>query len=387
MVLMAGVSAAFLAGDLFNFFVAVEILLMSSYVLITLEGVDDQIRSGTTYIVINVLESILLVMAVALVFAATGTLSMADLPERLAALPDGVQPGPQPAAAAGVRPEGRRVPAVLLVARQLSRRAQPGDRGLRRPAHQDRRLRHRAHRDPAVPREPPHRCCSSSRRLTMVVGVLGAIAQSDMKRILSFHIVSQIGYMIMGLALGGAAAIAATIFFILHQIPIKTSLFLVEGIVERDTGSSTLGRVSGLARRSGWLALAVPRPVAQPRRPAALLGLHRQGRPRRSRGRPGPVVDPRASAWPCRCSPWCRCSRSGPASSGGRRTPAAPRAAACCATTRSCRASPSESSGSAWCIALAAGPIYRYCERAAESIVNPSSTSTTVNGHGGRSMS
>ena len=53
----------------------------------------------------------------------------------------------------------------------------------------------------------------------MVVGVLGAIAQSDMKRILSFHIVSQIGYMIMGLALGGAAAIAATIYFIAPPDP------------------------------------------------------------------------------------------------------------------------------------------------------------------------
>ena len=91
--------------------------------------------------------------------------------------------------------------------------------------------------------------------LTMVIGVLGAIAQSDMKRILSFHIISQIGYMIMGVALGGVAAISATIFYMLHHIPVKTSLFLVEGIVERETGSSTLGNVSGLARRSGPLAV------------------------------------------------------------------------------------------------------------------------------------
>ena len=50
------------------------------------------------------------------------------------------------------------------------------------------------------------------------------------------------------------AAITATIFYMLHHIPVKTSLFLVEGIVERETGSSTLGRVSGLARRSGPMA-------------------------------------------------------------------------------------------------------------------------------------
>jgi multicomponent Na+:H+ antiporter subunit D len=75
-----------------------------------------------------------------------------------------------------------------------------------------------------------------------------------MKRILSFHIVSQIGYMVMGIGLGGEAAIAATVFYLLHHIPVKTSLFLVQGIIERDTGTTSFGSVGGLARRSGPLA-------------------------------------------------------------------------------------------------------------------------------------
>ena len=90
--------------------------------------------------------------------------------------------------------------------------------------------------------------------LTMIVGVLGAISHSDMKRILSFHIVSQIGYMVLGIALGTQAAIAATVLFLVHQIPVKTSLFLVQGIVERETGASAFSDVGGMARRSGALA-------------------------------------------------------------------------------------------------------------------------------------
>jgi multicomponent Na+:H+ antiporter subunit D len=90
---------------------------------------------------------------------------------------------------------------------------------------------------------------------TMAIGVLGAISQHDMKRILSFHIISQIGYMVFGLGIGGAAAIAATIFYLIHHIPVKTSLFLVEGIIERNTGSSSLDDVSGLARKSPFLAV------------------------------------------------------------------------------------------------------------------------------------
>jgi multicomponent Na+:H+ antiporter subunit D len=254
LVLMGGVSAAFLAGDLFNLFVAIEVLLTSSYVLITLEGNDRQIRSGTTYVVINAVESLLLLLAVGLVFAATGTLSMAELPDRLAALPTGIALG---------------LNLLLLVAFGLkaavfplfswlpdSYPAAPSPvtavfAGLLTKIGVYALIRTETQLFPGGQRA----LLLWIAGLTMIVGVLGAIAQADMKRILSFHIVSQIGYMVLGLALGGAAAIAATIFFVLHQIPIKTSLFLVEGIVERDTGSSTLERVGGMARRSGPLAL------------------------------------------------------------------------------------------------------------------------------------
>jgi multicomponent Na+:H+ antiporter subunit D len=91
--------------------------------------------------------------------------------------------------------------------------------------------------------------------LTMFIGVVGAVSHSDMKRILSFHIISQIGYMVFGLGVGGPVAVAATIFYLIHHIPVKTSLFLVEGIIERDSGSSSLTSVSGLARRSPFLAV------------------------------------------------------------------------------------------------------------------------------------
>jgi multicomponent Na+:H+ antiporter subunit D len=90
--------------------------------------------------------------------------------------------------------------------------------------------------------------------LTMVVGVLGAIAQSDMKRILSFHIVSQIGYMILGLGLFTVAGIAGTVFFVVHQIPVKTALFLTAGLVEEGTGATALNRVGGLLRRAPLVA-------------------------------------------------------------------------------------------------------------------------------------
>jgi multicomponent Na+:H+ antiporter subunit D len=254
MVMAAGVAQAFLAGDLFNLFVAFEILLIASYVLLTLEGTNEQVRSGTTYVVLNILESLVLLMAVGLVFAATGTVSMAELPARLAELPDGVRAG---------------LNLLLLVAFGIKAAVFPlffwlpdayptapssvsaVFAGLLTKVGVYCIIRTQTLLFPGEFRE----LIIVIGALTMVIGVIGAISHNDMKRLLSFHIVSQIGYMVFGLGLGGVAAIAATIFFLIHQIPVKTALFLVEGIVERDSGSSSLDAVSGLARRSPFLAM------------------------------------------------------------------------------------------------------------------------------------
>ncbi len=253
LVLSAGIAQAFLAGDLFNLFVAFELLLMSSYVLLTLEGTDAQIRSGTTYVVLNVVESTVLLTAVGLVFAATGTVNMAELPARLAELPDGVRTG---------------LNLLLLVSFGIKAAVFPLFFWL----------------PDAYPTAPSSVTAVFAGLLTkvgiyamlrtetllfpggestlllwiagftMIIGVLGAMSHVEMKRILSFHIVSQIGYMVMGIAIGTEAALAATVYFLLHQIPVKTALFLVQGIVERETGTTAFDDVGGLARRSGVLA-------------------------------------------------------------------------------------------------------------------------------------
>jgi len=91
--------------------------------------------------------------------------------------------------------------------------------------------------------------------LTMVIGVLGALAQDDLRRLLSFHIVSHIGYMIFGLALFTLAGVAGAVFYVVHHIVVKTGLFLVAGLVERRSGSDRLSRVGGLVRTAPMIAV------------------------------------------------------------------------------------------------------------------------------------
>ena len=96
--------------------------------------------------------------------------------------------------------------------------------------------------------------------LTMLIGVLGALAQSDVKRILSFHVISQIGYMFMGLSLFTTAGTAGAILFLIHHMPVKAVLFLVGGLIENHEGSSSLDRSGGLAAREPLVAVmfAIP---------------------------------------------------------------------------------------------------------------------------------
>jgi len=261
LVLAAGVCASFLTGDLFTLFVAFEMMLVSSYVLITMGGRADQVRAGMTYVVISLLASTLFVTAIAFVYAATGTVNMADLSGRMAEMPDGV----------------RSALAVLLIAVFGIKAAlfplffwlpdsyptAPGPitaifAGLLTKVGVYAIIRSQTLFFPESSR--PEVLLLVVAGLTMAVGVLGALAQDDVKRILSFHIVSQIGYMILGLGLFTVAGVAGAIFYIVHHIVVKTALFLVAGLVDRRGGSSRLSEVGGLIRSAPLLAIlfAIP---------------------------------------------------------------------------------------------------------------------------------
>jgi multicomponent Na+:H+ antiporter subunit D len=89
---------------------------------------------------------------------------------------------------------------------------------------------------------------------TMAVGVLGAVSQREVRRILAFHSVSQVGYMVMGLGLFTLSSLAGAIFFVLHHAIIKSNLFLVSGIMRSDGRDVGLDRQGGLLARSPGLS-------------------------------------------------------------------------------------------------------------------------------------
>ena len=261
LVLAAGVSASFVTADLFNMFVAFEMMLAASYVLITLGGRPEQIRSGMSYVVISLIASTLFITVLALLYMATGTVNLADLAQRL----DEVAPGTKAAFAmallvvfgikAGLFPLFFWLPDSYPTA--------PGPVTAVFAGLLTKVGVYAIIRTQTLLFDVPEwmgTVLLIVAAATMVVGVLGAISQDDMKRILAFHIISQIGYMIFGLGLFTVAGLAAAIFYIVHNIFAKTALFLVASLVDRRAGSSRLSEVGGLIRSAPVIALlyAVP---------------------------------------------------------------------------------------------------------------------------------
>jgi len=91
--------------------------------------------------------------------------------------------------------------------------------------------------------------------LTMITGVLGAASHFDIRKILSFHIISQIGYMLVGVALATPLALAGSVLYIVHHIIVKANLFLIGGVIKRKSGSYQLKQIGGLHRTAPFLAI------------------------------------------------------------------------------------------------------------------------------------
>ncbi|SFE06954.1 Na+/H+ antiporter subunit D [Blastococcus tunisiensis] len=255
LVLIAGVANAFLAGDLFNLYVGFEILLTASYVLLTLGGSAARIRAGITYIIVSLLSSLLFLAAIGLVYGATGTVNMAQLAVRLGELPEGTQvllqsmlliafcikaavfplsawlpdsyptaPAPVTAVFAGLL---TKVGVYAIIRTQTL----------------------------LFPGGALDEVLMWAALATMLIGILGAVAQTDIRRILSFTLVSHIGYMVFGISLASQAGLAGALFYVVHHIAIQTTLFLVAGLVERQGGSTGVDRLGGLATASPLLAV------------------------------------------------------------------------------------------------------------------------------------
>lgn len=255
--LVAGMNLSFVTGDIFNLFVAFEVMLIASYFLVTLGGTKGQVREGFKYLVINATVSTLFLIAVAVLYGVTSSLNMADIARKTAEMP-----GNPVITLIGIvflvvfGTKGALFPFYFWLPRAYFEAPTPvaaifsavmtkvGVYALMRIftlifIH-----------DTAF----THTLLLVMAGCGMLLGVMGAISQYDFKAILAYHSISQIGYMVMGLALLSRNGLAGTIFFLAHHSVVKSALFLVAGTVERLTGYTSLKKYSGLLTSHPGLA-------------------------------------------------------------------------------------------------------------------------------------
>ncbi|MEY8192494.1 Na+/H+ antiporter subunit D [Peribacillus simplex] len=250
--LLIGVNGAFLTGDLFNLFVFFEVMLMASYVLLVLGGTKIQLRESLKYIIVNVLSSSFFVIMVAYLYSVLGTLNMADISQKIAEVN---QPGIVSVIAIGFLivfglkgaifplfqwlPGSYYAPPIPVMALFGALLTKVGIFSIFRTYtlmfYHDQDFTHTFLAILAI--------------LTIIIGVIGAIAYWDVKKIIIYNIIIAVGVILFGISVMNEQALSGSILYIIHDMLIKAALFLLVGIMIKISGSDDLRDMGGLIKQ------------------------------------------------------------------------------------------------------------------------------------------
>jgi multicomponent Na+:H+ antiporter subunit D len=257
MAMLAGVSGSFLTGDVFNLYVWFEIFLIASFGLIILGSSARQLDGAVKYAVLNLVATTLFLLATGLLYGTFGTLNMADIARKAPELRDtaplmtlavlyltafGMKAAAFPLSF--WLPASYHTPRIVVAALFGGLLTKVGIYALLRSL---------------VMLFPEERGVLGDligwvAIATMLLGVAGALAQSDIRRVLGFIVVSGIGVMLAGIALGGQVGVTGTVVYAVHSMIVMAALYLLAGMMNQVGGSYSLHKLSGLYRSHPLMA-------------------------------------------------------------------------------------------------------------------------------------
>lgn len=256
--LIAGVNGSFLTGDIFNLFVCFEVMLIASYVLITLGGKKAQLRESFKYVAINVVSSWLFLVAIAYLYGTVGTLNMAHLSERIAEVGQGSLittisivflivfslkaglvlyywlPGSYSVAPTAV--------AALFGALLTKVGMYALFRVFTLLFYHETKI--------------THTLIGIMAAITLIGGSIGAIAYQNIRAIVTYNVIITVGFILIGLACSTTIGFEGATYYFIHDMVAKALLFLIAGTVIALTGTAKIERMSGLIRNYpllGWI--------------------------------------------------------------------------------------------------------------------------------------
>jgi multicomponent Na+:H+ antiporter subunit D len=268
MLMIVGLNGIIISGDVFNMFVFLEITAIASYALVAFGTEAEEVEAAFKYMVLGSIASGFILLGIAFLYAKTSTLNMFDMARVFAQtdafnfkiyiatlfivgfgikaalvpfhpwLPDAHPSAPAPISAmlSGLVIKGLGVYVLMRFLYNIM--------GMN-----------------SVISE----ILMILGGLSMIVGVILAIGQWDFKRLLAYHSISQIGYVVCGLALGTPLGIAGGLFHLMNHSVFKSLLFLNAGAVEYSTGTRELKKLGGLQQgmpQTSWTSLVASLSIA-----------------------------------------------------------------------------------------------------------------------------
>ncbi len=248
--LIAGVNGAFLTGDIFNLYVWFEVFVIASFGLIVLGGEKPQLDGAVKYCVLNLIATTLFLIAVALTYGTFGTLNIADLSGKLAAFPAGepivITIGVLFLVGFGMKaaavplhiwlPASYHTPKPVVSALFAALLTKVGVYAL---------LRTYTVMMPQANQTVLFDLVYVVAVATILLGLFGALAESHLRRMLGFLLISGVGVLLLGLALDTRLSLGATVFYAVHSVVVTGGLYLLAGLMERRAGAASLHDLSG----------------------------------------------------------------------------------------------------------------------------------------------
>jgi multicomponent Na+:H+ antiporter subunit D len=261
--LLMGLNGAFLTGDIFNLYVWFEVIIISSFVLLTIGGEKMQIEGAVKYFTLNMLASVIFLTAIAVLYGLTGTLNMADLATQLSTIENrglvnvcalifftgfGIKSAVFPLYF--WLPASYHTPPAAVSAIFGGLLTKVGVYAMIRV------FMLLFDRDPFM-----DNLILGIAACTIVTGGLGAIKQDNFKKVFSYLIICHIGFMVAGLGMFSKVALAGAVFYMIHDILVKSNLFLVGGILYRINGTRLLSEMGGVLSSHPRLSLLMAVPL------------------------------------------------------------------------------------------------------------------------------
>lgn len=240
LLLTLGLFGAFMTGDLFNLFVMFELVLVCSYLLLQVPGTHRSGVAALPAVIVNLVASLLFLGGLGLLYAICGSLNLADLSQQIAAAPAELRRAALAMLIVAFATKAALVPLCFWMPATYPTPSAPlaalfAGIMTKLGVYALLRLVPLLAHDPLL-----SELLLWAGGLSALLGVLAALAQYELRRLLAFHSVSQVGYMVIGLALMTASGVAAAIFFALHHSLVKSALYFVADELERGNATRDL---------------------------------------------------------------------------------------------------------------------------------------------------